>query len=85
MHFINVIIKKIVLPEGLTSIGYDVFRGCSGLKEIYLPVGLTSISHGAFSFCNDLKSITYHKRIELLLKKVFGNRWDSLKKIVIDD
>ena len=42
-------IERVVLPEGITSIGYSAFYNCTGIKSIVLPRSLTSIGNEAFS------------------------------------
>jgi hypothetical protein len=37
-------ITKIVIPEGVTEIGKEAFRGCSQLTEVTLPSTITSIN-----------------------------------------
>ena len=44
-------IKKIVIEDGVTSIGDDAFSGCSNLKSITIPNSVASIGRYAFSFC----------------------------------
>ena len=39
---------SVVIPEGVTSIGADAFRGCSSLSEITIPEEVTSIGNYAF-------------------------------------
>ena len=36
-------IKKIVIPNNVTSIGYKAFRSCSKLTSVTIPHGVTSI------------------------------------------
>ena len=49
---------EVVIPDGVTSIGYGAFRGCSGLTSVTIPDSVTSIGGGAFSGCSGLTSIT---------------------------
>ena len=46
------------IPEGVTSIDYGVFSGCSGLTSVSIPEGVTSIGIYAFSGCSGLTSVT---------------------------
>lgn len=43
-------LKKIILPEGLTTIGYAAFYHCDNLQEIYIPSSVTRIENKAFTF-----------------------------------
>ena len=49
---------ELTLPNSVTSIGGNAFRGCSGLTELILPNSVTSIGDGAFICCSDLSKIT---------------------------
>ncbi|MCI9369417.1 MAG: leucine-rich repeat domain-containing protein, partial [Lachnospiraceae bacterium] len=49
--------EKVVVPEGVTSIGDYAFYGCSGLTSIEVPEGVTSIGDYAFYGCSGLTSI----------------------------
>ena len=50
-------IKSIIIPEGVTSIGYHAFEGCSSLTSITIPESVTSIKDNAFYGCSSLPSI----------------------------
>lgn len=51
-------IKYVTLPDGLTSIGGEAFRECSGLTSITIPNSVTSIGSSAFENCSGLTSVT---------------------------
>lgn len=42
-------VKKVTIPEGVETIGYQAFCSCSNLTEITLPSTITSIESEAFS------------------------------------
>lgn len=50
-------IKYVYLPEGLTNIASEAFKGCSNLVRINIPKSLTGSGSGAFKDCNNLDSV----------------------------
>ena len=51
-------VKKVVIEDGVTSIGNAAFRNCSSLTSITIPNSVTSIGNDAFYVCSGLTSIT---------------------------
>ena len=51
-------LSSIIIPDGVTSIGYSAFMFCSGLTSIHIPKSVTSIKSDAFSYCDGVTSIT---------------------------
>ena len=52
----NVSLTKIEIPDGVTSIGVEAFKG-SGLTEVTIPENLEEISSGCFKYCAALRKV----------------------------
>lgn len=50
-------VKKIVLQDGITSIGRQMFQGFSELTEVSVPSSIESIGYRAFEGCTSLTKI----------------------------
>ena len=51
-------LKRVTIPDSVTTIGEDAFRGCTGLTSVTIPDSVTSIGEYAFFYCRGLTSIT---------------------------
>ena len=49
--------RKVILSEGITSIGEYAFNHCQNLKEIVLPASLQTIGAYAFNSCQSLEKL----------------------------
>ena len=52
--------KTVVIGSGVTSIGGQAFRSCTGLTSVTIPDSVTSIGNGAFRYCTGLTEINYN-------------------------
>ena len=48
-------IKKVVIEDGVTSIGYKAFNQCSNLTSVTIPDSVTWIGRIAFQSCISLQ------------------------------
>ena len=75
-------VKKIIIEDGVTSIGDYVFCVCENLEEITIPDSVTSIGAYALDYCPNLKSISIPNSVTYIGKMAFYS-CDSLKEIAI--
>ncbi|GMO57720.1 MAG: hypothetical protein Ta2A_03210 [Treponemataceae bacterium] len=58
-----VVIPAKIGGNPVTSIGWFVFSGCTGLTSVSIPAGVTSIGMSAFENCTSLTSVTIPARV----------------------
>ncbi|MBR4949248.1 MAG: leucine-rich repeat protein [Clostridia bacterium] len=51
-------IQRIVIEQGVTSVGSCVFSNCTNTTQITIPNSVTCIGYDAFAYCSNLTSIT---------------------------
>ncbi len=72
-------IQTIIVEDGITSIGKDVFIGLEDLTSVSLPKGIKSISDNAFYKCINLKTINFPDGLERIGSDAFfGCQIESL-------
>ena len=64
-------IKKVVIEDGVTSIGDWAFYHCSSLTSIVIPNSVTSIGDSVFYGCNGLTSIIIPDDVTSIGKEAF--------------
>ena len=75
-------VKKVVIEDGVTSIGATAFYCCNSLTSITIPDSVTSIGDSAFSGCWDLTSITIPDSVTTIGEAAFAS-CSSLTSITI--
>ena len=55
--FENKSISAVVLPEGLVTIEWFAFYGCSALVDVTIPASVQSIGHAVFDGCPDVSVV----------------------------
>ena len=69
-------LKRIILPDYLTSIEKYAFYYCSSLTSITIPNSVTSIGDNAFYSCSKLTSITIPNSVTSIGEWAFGSCYD---------
>lgn len=77
-------IKRVVLPDGITTIGKRAFTSCGHLKSINIPESVVSIGDFAFAQCMLLPSINIPSSVTSIGEYVFDG-CESLKAINVDE
>jgi hypothetical protein len=77
-------IKTLDIQQGVMSIGYYAFSGCSGLTSITIPNTVKVIGQGAFSECNSLISVSIPNSVTSIGHRAFSY-CNSLTSVNIPD
>ena len=51
------LVTDLIIPDGVTSIGYSAFYNCSSLTSVTIPSSVTSIGSYAFMNCSNLVTV----------------------------
>lgn len=78
----NELVTKLVIPEGVTTIGFAAFNGCSSITSVTLPSTLTTIETAAFKGCASLTEIVMPETVTTVGALAFAN-CASLKSVTL--
>ena len=56
--FYNSPLERVVLPDGIKSIGWFAFAGSYRLRSVVMPASVSSIAYGAFDLCSSSLKVT---------------------------
>lgn len=71
---------KITIPDGISSIGSEAFKGNGNITEVVFPEGLDNVYKSAFEGCTKLKKVTFKGDIEAVDQYAFSG-CASLKSV----
>ena len=77
-------VEDMEIPQGVTSIGENAFRGCSSITLVKIPGSVRTIEPGAFADCSRLAEIAvdennqYYKSVDGLLLTKDGRKLVSV-------
>lgn len=71
--------KKVILPEGIKTIGSYAFAGDNNLVEVIVPESLEHFGYCSFLECKSLESVNVPQGVEVLPDGLFYNKFSSSK------
>ena len=69
----DALVTELVIPEGVTTIGFAAFNGCASIKSVVLPSTLTTIETAAFKGCTSLTSVVIPEGVNAIGTLAFAN------------
>ena len=73
---------NLIIPNGVTNIGTNTFRNCTGLTSVTIPDSVTNISNYAFRDCTGLTNATIGNGVTTIGGSIFYG-CSSLESITI--
>ena len=77
-------ITSIIIPNTVSSIGYELFSGCKSLTSVTIPNSVKSIEAYAFSSCTNLTNLTIPSSVTSIGDSAFYD-CSSLTRVTIPD
>ena len=66
-------VKRVIIADGVTTIGDNAFNGCSSLTSVTIPNSVKTIGWRAFSGCSSLTSVTIPNNVTTIGNNAFTN------------
>ena len=82
--FYHPVVRRVVVEEGVTSIGCSAFNGCTELESVSLPDSVQNIYAGAFRECIRLSQIEIPYGVPYVAGYAFANCF-SLERITLPE
>lgn len=77
------VIENLVIPDGMTTIGNNVFRGCS-MKTVVIPSSVKSIGDNTFAGCSNLITLNIPNNVTSIGSRAFSG-CTSMEKIILSE
>ena len=74
--------EKVILPDGIDTIGTYAFEGCQAVTEVVFPDSLRTIEERAFKNCTALTKLEIPEGVKVISESAFEECTD-LKSVVI--
>ena len=72
-----IIITRVNIPYGVTTIGVGAFYGCTSLTSVNIPDSVKSIGAYAFCYCYALTGVNYGGSEEQWSAITKASNWDE--------
>ena len=73
LYINNELVTSLIIPDGVTTIPYYAFSGCTEFTNVTIGNSVTTIGGYAFSGCTGLTSITIPDSVTFIRESVFDN------------
>lgn len=80
--FFRSTVSRVIISEGMKTIGSNAFAAATGLYYIYIPSSVTTIGDNIFSECSALNEIEVAEQ-NAVFSDLDGNLYDKAKKKLI--
>ncbi|MBQ3090112.1 MAG: leucine-rich repeat domain-containing protein [Oscillospiraceae bacterium] len=77
-------VRRIIVGEGITSIGFRAFAGCADLSEVMLPSSLDHIGREAFAGCVSLAQLLIPEGVRTVEEGAFAS-CSALRQLWLPD
>lgn len=77
-------VSHLEIPNNITKIGFEAFRGCKNLKSVVIPDSVGELNYAAFEDCPELTSVAFSKNTKEINGSVFSD-CASLKSIELPE
>ncbi len=72
----NTYLKRIEIPEGITSVGRAAFKDCDALQEVIVSSTVKTIREETFDNCKKLTTVTLQEGVEKIEERAFFGCFD---------
>ena len=74
--------EEVIVPDGVTIIGENAFKGCASIKKITLPDSVERIEKHAFKGCRKLEHIQMSSNLKSIGDYAF-HRCHNLNEVML--
>lgn len=74
-------LTSVIIPDGVTFIGYGAFNSCYNLQEITIPATVTVISQEAIAYCDRLNRVTILAETPPLMYENAFSNYNAILKV----